>query len=121
MDRAAATWAAAAASSAARPARCGCSTQRSAGRRAGSSGSRSSPAVALVASTRLRRDDARTGWLIAVGAAFAVTAITFCRASGIFHPYYVAALAPFTALLVGGGYSLLTRTARARSSWPAAR
>ena len=67
--------------------------------------------VALVASTRLRRDDARTGWLIAVGAAFAVTAITFRRASGIFHPYYVAALAPFTALLVGGGYSLLTRTA----------
>ena len=62
-------------------------------------------------STRLRRDDARTGWLIAVGAAFAVTAITFSRASGIFHPYYVAALAPFTALLVGGGYSLLTRRA----------
>ncbi|WP_053227453.1 ArnT family glycosyltransferase [Solirubrobacter soli] len=68
-------------------------------------------AVALAVSTRLRRDDARTGWLIAVGGAFAVTAITFSRASGIFHPYYVAALAPFTALLVGGGWSLLTRTA----------
>jgi 4-amino-4-deoxy-L-arabinose transferase-like glycosyltransferase len=65
--------------------------------------------VALAISTRLRRDDARTGWLIAVGAAFAVTAITFSRASGIFHPYYVAALAPFTALLVGGGYSLMTK------------
>src|SRR3954454_1531286 len=69
--------------------------------------------VALAISTRLRRDDARTGWLIAVGAAFAVTAITFSRASGIFHPYYVAALAPFTALLVGGGYSLMTRASLA--------
>ena len=67
--------------------------------------------IALAVASRLRRDDARTGWLIAVGGAFAVTAITFSRASGIFHPYYVAALAPFTALLVGGGYSLLTRTA----------
>ena len=66
-------------------------------------------AIALAFSTRLRRDDARTGWLITAGAAFAVTAITFSRASGIFHPYYVAALAPFTALLVGGGCSLLTR------------
>ena len=65
--------------------------------------------VALAISTRLRRNDARTGWLIAVGAAFAVTAIAFSRASGIFHPYYVAALAPFTALLVGAGYALLTR------------
>ena len=73
-------------------------------------------AIALAVSTRLRRDDARTGWLIAVGAAFAVTAITFSRASGIFHPYYVAALAPFTALLVGGGFSLLTR-ARSPGRW----
>jgi 4-amino-4-deoxy-L-arabinose transferase-like glycosyltransferase len=65
--------------------------------------------IALAVSTRLRRADARTGYLIVAGAAFAVTAITFSRASGIFHPYYVAALAPFTALLVGAGYSLLTR------------
>jgi 4-amino-4-deoxy-L-arabinose transferase-like glycosyltransferase len=66
-------------------------------------------AIALAVSTRLRRTDARTGYMIIAGAAFAVTAITFSRASGIFHPYYVAALAPFTALLVGAGYSLLTR------------
>jgi 4-amino-4-deoxy-L-arabinose transferase-like glycosyltransferase len=66
-------------------------------------------AVALAFVTRLRRSDARTGWLIAVGGAFAVTAITFSGASGIFHPYYVAALAPFTALLVGGGFSLLAK------------
>jgi 4-amino-4-deoxy-L-arabinose transferase-like glycosyltransferase len=66
-------------------------------------------AIALAVSTRLRRTDARTGWLIITGAAFAVTAIAFSKASGIFHPYYVAALAPFTALLVGAGCSLLTR------------
>jgi hypothetical protein len=65
--------------------------------------------IALAVSTRLRRTDARTGFLIIAGAAFAVTAITFSRASGIFHPYYVAALAPFTALLVGAGASMLTR------------
>ena len=46
----------------------------------------SSPAIALAVSTRLRRTDARTGYLIIAGAAFAVTAITFSRASGIFHP-----------------------------------
>jgi 4-amino-4-deoxy-L-arabinose transferase-like glycosyltransferase len=63
--------------------------------------------VALVAATRVRRTDARTGWLIAVGGAFAVTAITFSRAEGIFHPYYVSALAPFTALLVGAGFALM--------------
>ena len=66
-------------------------------------------AIALAVLTRLRRTDPRTGFLIIAGAAFAVTAITFSRASGIFHPYYVAALAPFTALLVGAGCSLLTR------------
>ena len=65
--------------------------------------------VALATSTRLRRGDARTGFVIAVGAAFAVTAITFSRASGIFHPYYVSALAPFTALLVGAGVSQMNR------------
>jgi 4-amino-4-deoxy-L-arabinose transferase-like glycosyltransferase len=66
-------------------------------------------AIALAVSTRLRREDGRAGWLIAVGAAFAVTAIAFSRASGIFHPYYVAALAPFIALLVGAGFSLMTK------------
>ena len=36
----------------------------------------------------------------------------FCYASGIFHPYYVSLLAPFTALLVGGGAAELQKTAR---------
>jgi 4-amino-4-deoxy-L-arabinose transferase-like glycosyltransferase len=63
--------------------------------------------VALVAATRLRRADARTGWLIAVGGAFATTAVAFSFAQGIFHPYYVSLLAPFTAALVGAGVAAL--------------
>ena len=105
-----------AACSAAARARCACSTAPSAARPAGCSASRSSAGVALVASTRLRRGDARTGWLIAVGGAFAVTAVAFSHASGIFHPYYVSALAPFTAALVGAGAAEL---ARGRRAWPA--
>ncbi|MDA0168159.1 glycosyltransferase family 39 protein [Solirubrobacter taibaiensis] len=67
--------------------------------------------LGLLLTSRLRRDDARTGYLIAVGGAFAVTAVAFSRAQGIFHPYYVSALAPFTALLVGAGWSLMRNRA----------
>jgi 4-amino-4-deoxy-L-arabinose transferase-like glycosyltransferase len=59
--------------------------------------------VALAVVTRLRRADARTGWLIAAGGMFLTTAVAFSFAQGIFHPYYVAQLAPFTAVLVGAG------------------
>ena len=68
-------------------------------------------ALGLLLTSRLKRDDARTGYLIAVGGAFAVTAVAFSRAQGIFHPYYVSALAPFTALLVGAGWSLMRNRA----------
>ena len=64
--------------------------------------------VAVLAASRLRRADARTGWLIAVGGAFATTAVAFSFAQGIFHPYYVSLLAPFTAALVGAGAAQLT-------------
>jgi 4-amino-4-deoxy-L-arabinose transferase-like glycosyltransferase len=57
--------------------------------------------AALMVLTRLRRTDARSGWLIAAGGAFLTTAIAFSFAKGIFHPYYVSMLAPFTAVLVG--------------------
>ncbi len=60
-------------------------------------------ALALLFASRLRRADARTGWLLAVGGAFATTAVLFSFASGIFHPYYVSLLAPFAAALVGAG------------------
>jgi 4-amino-4-deoxy-L-arabinose transferase-like glycosyltransferase len=59
--------------------------------------------IGLVAATRLRRSDPRTGWVIATGGAFATIAVAFSFAKGIFHPYYVSELAPFLAALVGGG------------------
>jgi 4-amino-4-deoxy-L-arabinose transferase-like glycosyltransferase len=62
--------------------------------------------VGLLVATRLRRSDPRSGWLIAVGGAFAVSAVVFSYASGIFHPYYVSFLAPWTAMLVGAGVGL---------------
>ena len=63
--------------------------------------------LALLVLTRLRRRDPRTGWLIAVGGAFATTVVVFSYASGIFHPYYVSFLAPFAAALVGAGAGLM--------------
>jgi 4-amino-4-deoxy-L-arabinose transferase-like glycosyltransferase len=63
--------------------------------------------VALLVVTRLRRDDRRSGWLVAVGGAFATSAIAFSFAKGIFHPYYVSALAPFAAALVGAAVGLV--------------
>ena len=57
--------------------------------------------IGIAVASRLRRTDPRTGWIVAVGGAFAVTAIAFSAASGIFHPYYVSLLAPFAAALVG--------------------
>ncbi len=64
--------------------------------------------LAIVATSRLRRADARSGWLVAVGGAFATTAVLFSFASGIFHPYYVSLLAPFAAALTGAGAAQLT-------------
>ncbi len=76
--------------------------------------------AALVAS-RLRRADERTGWLVAVGGCFATIAVAFSAAKGIFHPYYVSELAPFTALLVGAGVAEFARGgAVARVAAPAA-
>ena len=63
--------------------------------------------IAVAVLTRLDRRDARTGWLIAVGGTFLTTAVAFSRAEGIFHPYYVAQLAPFTAALVGAAVATM--------------
>jgi 4-amino-4-deoxy-L-arabinose transferase-like glycosyltransferase len=73
-------------------------------------------AVAVLASSRLRRRDPRSGWLVAVGGAFLTTAALFSAASGIFHPYYVSLLAPFAAALVGAGVAELRTLTRARAS-----
>src|SRR6202008_3223328 len=75
--------------------------------------------VVVVASHR-RPPDRRTGWLIAVGGACLVTAVVFSYAQGIFHPYYVSFLAPFTAALVGAGVGEVVRgPGRARWLGPA--
>ena len=68
--------------------------------------------LVVLAGCRVRRADPRTGWLIAVGGAFAVTAAAFSLASGILHPYYVSLLAPFTAALAGAGFAELRRAGR---------
>lgn len=60
-------------------------------------------ALSIAAVSKLRASDQRTGWLLTVGGIFATSAIAFSFAKGIFHPYYTAQLAPFTAMLVGGG------------------
>jgi 4-amino-4-deoxy-L-arabinose transferase-like glycosyltransferase len=64
-------------------------------------------ALALIVTSRLRRHDARTAWVLVVGGALATTAVVFSFASGIFHPYYVSLLAPFAAALVGAGAGLM--------------
>jgi 4-amino-4-deoxy-L-arabinose transferase-like glycosyltransferase len=69
--------------------------------------------LGLLVLTRLRRADARTGWLLAVGGSAAVTAVAFSQASGIFHPYYVSLLAPFAAALVGAGIGEIQKGGRA--------
>jgi 4-amino-4-deoxy-L-arabinose transferase-like glycosyltransferase len=69
--------------------------------------------IGLLAVTRLRRADARSGWLIAIGGSFAVTALAFSQAAGIFHPYYVSLLAPFAAALVGAGVGVALEGDRA--------
>src|SRR5690349_2393361 len=63
--------------------------------------------LGLLAATRLRRADARTGWLLAVGGSALTCAVAFSFAQGIFHPYYVSELAPFEAALVGAGAALV--------------
>jgi 4-amino-4-deoxy-L-arabinose transferase-like glycosyltransferase len=75
----------------------------------------------LAVATRLRRSDARTGWVLAAGGSFLTIAVAFSAARGIFHPYYTSELAPFTAVLVGAtaGRSL-ARDRLARVLLPAA-
>jgi 4-amino-4-deoxy-L-arabinose transferase-like glycosyltransferase len=69
--------------------------------------------VGLLVSSRLRRRDPRTGWLVVVGGALLTTAVVFSFASGIFHPYYVSLLAPFIAALIGAGVGQMLASGRA--------
>ena len=77
--------------------------------------------LSLVVTTRLRRSDPVTGWVLAVGGSALTAAVTFSFAQGIFHPYYVSELAPFAAALVGAGAARFTRGDRlARIAGPLA-
>jgi 4-amino-4-deoxy-L-arabinose transferase-like glycosyltransferase len=62
--------------------------------------------VALLVLTRLRRSDPRTGFLIAIAGTLLVVSAVFSFASGIFHPYYVAMVAPWAAALIGAGVGM---------------
>jgi len=66
-------------------------------------------ALIVALATRARRRDPRTGWLVIVAGAFVVTGALFSFAHGIFHPYYVVLLAPFTAALAGAGVASVAR------------
>jgi 4-amino-4-deoxy-L-arabinose transferase-like glycosyltransferase len=68
--------------------------------------------IALLIHTRLGRSDPSSGWLLAVGGAFAVAAVIFSYAKGIFHPYYVSLLAPFAAALTGAFVGIFAASAR---------
>ena len=68
--------------------------------------------LGILLASRLRRSDARTGWLLAIGGAFLTTAVLFSFAGGIFHPYYVSLLAPFVAALTGAGAATMLRGGR---------
>ncbi len=77
-------------------------------------------AVVLVVVSRLRRTDARTGYVIAFGGSLLTAGLVFSFASGIFHPYYVSYLAPMIAALVGAGAGMMLGSGRtARTVAPA--
>jgi 4-amino-4-deoxy-L-arabinose transferase-like glycosyltransferase len=67
-------------------------------------------AIVVLVAARGRRRDPRTAWVAVVGGSFLATAVLFSIAQGIFHPYYVALLAPFTAALVGAGVATAIRS-----------
>jgi 4-amino-4-deoxy-L-arabinose transferase-like glycosyltransferase len=60
-------------------------------------------AVALIALSRLRRQDPRTSFVLAIGVTLLVVGTVFSFAAGIFHPYYVSMVAPWAAALIGAG------------------
>lgn len=67
----------------------------------------------LVLAVKHRERNARTGALVMWGGWFVVTYVVFAFASGIFHNYYVSALAPAVAALCGIGVSTARRAGRA--------
>jgi 4-amino-4-deoxy-L-arabinose transferase-like glycosyltransferase len=75
-------------------------------------------ASALVAAIALRRRR-QLAALVVVGGWFVAAAAVFSYSSGIIHTYYLSALAPATAALVGIGAVSLWRDARRAGAWGA--
>jgi 4-amino-4-deoxy-L-arabinose transferase-like glycosyltransferase len=73
-------------------------------------------ALALAVAIR-RRQRRRLAALAAVGMWFVASAVVFSFSSGIVHTYYLSALAPATAGLVGVGAVALWRVARRGRLW----
>jgi len=78
-------------------------------------------AVGLVAGLwmvrRAPRTDLRRAALVLFGVWAAVHIVVFSTQQGIFHPYYVSALAPAVAALAGAGVVALWRLARDSWAW----
>jgi 4-amino-4-deoxy-L-arabinose transferase-like glycosyltransferase len=72
-------------------------------------------AAGLWATRRAPRTDARRAMWVLFGVWAIVHVAVFSGQQGIFHPYYVSALAPAVAALAGAGLVLLGRAAR--DSW----
>jgi 4-amino-4-deoxy-L-arabinose transferase-like glycosyltransferase len=66
----------------------------------------------LVVAVRRRRRDAETASLVLFGGWLGVSYLVFAFTQGTFHNYYVAALAPAVAGLVGIGFELARRGGR---------
>jgi 4-amino-4-deoxy-L-arabinose transferase-like glycosyltransferase len=69
--------------------------------------------VSVLAALVAARDRRRLGAFAVLGGWFATAAAIFSFSSGIIHTYYLSALAPATAALVGAGVVALWRDARA--------
>jgi 4-amino-4-deoxy-L-arabinose transferase-like glycosyltransferase len=73
-------------------------------------------ALALAALGRGRRDP-RLGVLLVLGGWFAVEAVVLSVSTGIVHPYYVSALGPGTAAMVGAGAAAFAGLASRRRAY----
>ena len=66
-----------------------------------------------IALTRPARRDPRLAGLIVFGGFFLLEAAFLSFSKGIVHPYYISALAPGTAVMVGAGAASMRRLASA--------
>ena len=69
--------------------------------------------VSVLGALIVARDRRRLGTFAVIGGWFGAAAVVFSFSSGIIHTYYLSALAPATAALIGAGVVALWRDARA--------